>query len=233
MGMFGQSQRSVFKPSVYQPGRRSRRVPRWLVLLMAGIVLGAGGVLFLQANYGPKRLTVEQSESLHSELSAANVDRQRLQSQLEEVTQQRDSARTGHEKMTSDLAQAQQKIVDQQKDLALFQQAVPADPHGGPIGIRAADWTIQPGQLGYKVLIMRDNAQGAPFEGTVQMVLQGRSSTGRVYPVAADPVPLTLDRYNQLAGQISIPPNYRPRTVSIKILDANKRQVAMRIFYTR
>ena len=44
--MFGRSQRAVFKPSVYQPGQRTRRMPRWLVLLLVGIALGAGGVLF-------------------------------------------------------------------------------------------------------------------------------------------------------------------------------------------
>ena len=43
--MFGKSQRAVFKPSVYQPGQRTRRMPRWLVLLLVGIGLGAGGVL--------------------------------------------------------------------------------------------------------------------------------------------------------------------------------------------
>lgn len=233
MGMFGSSQRSVFKPSVYQPGKRSRRMPRWLVLLTVGIALGAGGVLFLQANYGPKRLTVEQSEGLHSELSAANVDRQRLQSQLEEATQQRDSARASHEKLTSDLGQARQNLQGIEKDLALFQDAVPPDPRGGPIGIRAADWTIAPGQLGYKVLIMRDKSQGAPFQGTVQMLVEGRYPNGRTNTVTADPVPLSLERYDQLAGQITVPANFKPRTVTVRIIDSANRQQAMRIFYTR
>ena len=125
--MFGKSQRAVFKPSVYQPGQRTRRMPRWLVLLLVGIGLGAGGVLFLQTNYGPQRLTVEQSEQLHSELSAANLERQRLQSQLEETTQQRDANKTGHEKLTSDLAEARSKIDALNKELVLFQDAMPPD----------------------------------------------------------------------------------------------------------
>lgn len=231
--MFGRSNRSVFKPSVYQPGKRSRRLPRWLVLLMVGIALGAGGVLFLQANYGPKRLTVEQSESLHSELSAANVDRQRLQSQLDEATQQRDSARSTHEKLTADLNAAQARVKNIDRDLALFQDAVPPDPRGGPIGVRAADWTYEPGQLGYKVLIMRDKSQGAPFTGTVQMTIEGRYPSGKVNTVVGDPVALNLDRYEQLAGQLPLPPNFRPRTVTIRVIDGSQRQQAMRIFYTR
>ena len=102
-------------------------MPRWLVLLLVGIGLSAGGVLFLQTNYGPQRLTVEQSEQLHSELSAANLERQRLQSQLEETTQQRDANKTGHEKLTSDLAEARSKIDALNKELVLFQDAMPPD----------------------------------------------------------------------------------------------------------
>ena len=84
-------------------------------------------MLFLQTNYGPQRLTVEQSEQLHSELSAANLERQRLQSQLEETTQQRDANKTGHEKLTSDLAEARSKIDALNKELVLFQDAMPPD----------------------------------------------------------------------------------------------------------
>lgn len=47
-------------------------MPRGLVLLLMGIALGAGGLLFLQTNYGQQRLTVQQSEQLYSELNAAN-----------------------------------------------------------------------------------------------------------------------------------------------------------------
>lgn len=119
MGMFGRSQKPVFRPSLYQPGKRSRRLPRWLVLLLIGIGLGAGGVLFLQANYGPQRLTVEQSEQLHTELSAANVERQRLQSQLDEAITQRDNNKSTHEQLTADLAQARSRIEALNQELAL------------------------------------------------------------------------------------------------------------------
>ena len=128
---------------------------------------GAGGVLFLQTNYGPQRLTVEQSEQLHSELSAANLERQRLQSQLEETTQQRDANKTGHEKLTSDLAEARSKIDALNKELVLFQDAMPPDPRGGNLGIRSATFARAPGLLDFQVLVMREERQGAPFKGTL------------------------------------------------------------------
>lgn len=124
---FGRSQRQVFKPSVYQPGKRTRRMPRWLVLLLVGIALGAGGVLFLQTNYGPQRLTVEQSEQLHTELSAANLERQRLQTQLDEAIGQRDANKSTHEQLTTDLAQARTRIDTLNQELLLFQDAMPPD----------------------------------------------------------------------------------------------------------
>jgi len=94
MGMLGQSGRPVFKPSVYQPGRHNRRLPRGLGLLLIGIALGAGGVLFLQTNYGPPRLSTEQSEQVRSELNAATLERQRLQTQIDDLQRQLEASHT-------------------------------------------------------------------------------------------------------------------------------------------
>jgi hypothetical protein len=232
--MFGRSQRSVFKPSVYQPGKRSRRMPRWLVLLLLGIFLGAGGVLFLQTNYGPQRLTVEQSEQLHGELSAANLDRQRLQGQLEEATQQRDTARGTHGKLSTDLTQAQAQITSLNKDLQLFEAAIPPDPRGGSIGVRSALLARQPGQLDYQVLIMRDNAKtGASFKGALQFVIEGRYQNGRTETISPDALPMDLDNYLHLGGTLSLPPGFISRTVTIKVLDSTQKQQAMRVYYVK
>jgi cell division protein FtsL len=234
MGMFGRSQRSVFKPSVYQPGKRSRRMPRWLVLLFVGIVLGAGGVLFLQANYGPQRLSVEQSEQLHSELSAANLDRQRLQAQVEEVTQQRDAARSTHEKLTADLTQARQQIDALNKNVLLFQDAIPPDPRGGPIGVRSATLSRQPGELTYQVLIMRDGDKtGVPFKGELQFAVEGRYPNGRTGTVTPDALPMDLNRYVHMGGTLTLPEGFIARTVTIKVLDSAQKQQAMRVYYVR
>ncbi len=233
MGMFGRSQRASFKPSVYQPGKRSRRMPRWLVLLLVGIAIGAGGVLFLQANYGPQRLTVEQSETLHSDLSAANVDRQRLQSQLTEATQQRDAARTGGQQTTTDLATARKTIESLQADVKLFMDSVPPDPRGGPIGVRAADLAREPGQVNYKILIMRDDPKGAPFEGTIELAVQGRYTNGRTNTLTSEPIKVKLDKYEQLSGQMAVPANFTSRQVTIRVLDGAQRQQAMRIYNLR
>jgi cell division protein FtsL len=231
--MFGKSQRAVFKPSVYQPGQRTRRMPRWLVLLLVGIGLGAGGVLFLQTNYGPQRLTVEQSEQLHSELSAANLERQRLQSQLEETTQQRDANKTGHEKLTSDLAEARSKIDALNKELVLFQDAMPADPRGGNLGIRSATFKRAPGLLDFQVLVMREERQGAPFKGTLTFSIDGSYPNGRVATITPEGPTLNVDRYDYALGQLKLPEGFTPKVVVLRVMDGAQKQQAMRIYYVR
>ncbi len=231
--MFGRSQRAVFKPSVYQPGQRTRRMPRWLVLLLVGIALGAGGVLFLQTNYGPQRLTVEQSEQLHTELSASNLERQRLQTQLEEATQQRDANKTGHEKLTSDLAEARAKIETLNKELVLFQDAMPPDPRGGNLGIRSASFKRAPGLLDYQVLVMREDRQGAPFKGTLTFTIEGSYPNGRAATVTPEGPALTVDRYDYALGQLKLPDGFTAKVVVLRVLDANQKQQAMRIYYVR
>ncbi|AUT46112.1 DUF6776 family protein [Achromobacter sp. AONIH1] len=231
--MFGKSQRAVFKPSVYQPGQRTRRMPRWLVLLLVGIGLGAGGVLFLQTNYGPQRLTVEQSEQLHSELSAANLERQRLQSQLEETTQQRDANKTGHEKLTSDLAEARSKIDALNKELVLFQDAMPPDPRGGNLGIRSATFKRAPGLLDFQVLVMREERQGAPFKGTLTFSIDGSYPNGRVATITPEGPTLNVDRYDYALGQLKLPEGFTPKVVVLRVMDGAQKQQAMRIYYVR
>ena len=231
--MFGRSQRATFKPSVYQPGQRTRRMPRWLVLLMVGIALGAGGVLFLQTNYGPQRLTVEQSEQLHSELSASNMERQRLQTQLEEATQQRDANKAGHEKLTTDLAESRAKIETLNKELVLFQDAMPPDPRGGNIGIRSASFKRAPGLLDYQVLVMREDRTGAPFKGTLTFAIEGSYPNGRAATVTPEGPALTIDRYDYALGQLKLPDGFTARVVVLRVLDPNQKQQAMRIYNVR
>lgn len=231
--MFGRSQRAVFKPSVYQPGQRTRRMPRWLVLLLVGIALGAGGVLFLQTNYGPQRLTVEQSEQLHTELSASNLERQRLQTQLEEATQQRDANKSGHEKLTSDLAEARARIETLNKELVLFQDAMPPDPRGGNLGIRSATFKRAPGQLDYQVLVMREEREGAPFKGSLTFAIEGSYPNGRAATITPEGPALDVDRYDYAVGQLTLPDGFTPRVVVLRVMDGAQKQQAMRIYNIR
>lgn len=132
MGMFGEPRQQVFKPSIYQPGRRSRRLPRWLVLLGIGIAAGAGGVVFLQTNYGPPHLSTEQSEQVRSELNAATLERQRLQAQIDDLQRQLAASRAAQPQSQAAPAAPQPAIAPAEPAVSVTtpaeQQSMPAMP---------------------------------------------------------------------------------------------------------
>src|SRR5689334_6409085 len=81
--MLGSSSKPIpFDP--YGSSRRKRRgVPRWAVLLVLGIALGAGGVILVQERYLPPRLSADASTRLRESYQRADAERQRLQTELD------------------------------------------------------------------------------------------------------------------------------------------------------
>ena len=229
--MLGSSKRRVFQPTAYGPSRRRhRRFPRWLMLMLAGVVLGAGGLLFLQTSYGPQRLTVEQSEQLHYDLNSANLEKQRLQSQLNQQSHQLKETQTKLDEQTTQLQRMQASVAPLEQDIQRFAQAMPPDPRGTSPGIRAASFRHANGALQYQLLIMQDDPKAKPFEGRVEFVVSGRYSNGRTANLELEGFPLNLGYYSHLDGSLELPEGFIPRQVTVKImqLDTN-RQSAIRI----
>lgn len=233
MGMFGSSRKNVFKPSAYEPGRRTRRVPRWLVLLCIGIVLGAGGLLFIQSNYGPRQLTVEESQRLLGDLNTATRDRETLQGQLTEAQGQSKQSQSAEQKAASDLARANERIATLTQTLQILQDAVPADPRGGTIGIRWGEFVSRGGEVGYRALVMRDQAGKQPvFEGQFVVELSG-TRNGHADTIVSQPASFTLDRFAPLQGAIPLADGFVPRQATLRVTDAQGRAQSMRIFFVR
>jgi len=161
------------------------------------------------------------------------MERQRLQTQLEEATQQRDANKSGHEKLTSDLAESRAKIETLNKELVLFQDAMPPDPRGGNLGIRSATFKRAPGLLDYQVLVMREDRTGAPFKGTLTFAIEGSYPNGRAATVTPEGPALTVDRYDYALGQLKLPDGFTARVVVLRVLDPNQKQQAMRIYNVR
>ncbi|SRR5690606_4246201 len=227
--MFGSSKRQAFRPTAYGSSRR-RGIPRWLVLLLTGIVLGAGGLLFLQKSYGPTRLTVEQSEQLHYDLNSANMDKQRLQSQLNQHVQDLKEARARIQAQDAELQERQAEIDRLTTDVALFADTAPSDPRGTSPGIRAVSFNFADGQLDYHILVMQDADKVKPFSGEVTLVAAGRYSNGRNANEELEPFPISLERYTHLQGTVEVPEGFTPREVTIQIrADGSERVTAMRV----
>ena len=79
--MFGPNKPIVFDP--YGKRRSRARVPRWLLLLLSGTLLGAAAVVFVQERHLPQRLSAEESVQLRSAYAQAESERVRLAAQLD------------------------------------------------------------------------------------------------------------------------------------------------------
>lgn len=229
MALFRSSNRNVFQPTAYGYSHRRRRVPRWLVLILTGIVLGAGGVLFLQKSYGPQRLTIEQSQLLQNDLNSANLDKQRLQAQLDARTDDVANSKATVSTLESKLQQSQKQIPKLKSDLELLIQAIPADPRGTNPGIRAITLTNANGELDYKILVMQNKEGNPTFAGQMQLRISGYYPSGKVATIETDPTNISVDYYNQIQGSAPLPESFTPRHVTVLITDPDtKKLVASR-----
>lgn len=214
--MFGSRNRHVFKPTAYGT-RRQRRIPRWLVLMVSGVILGAGGLLFLQKSYGPTRLTAEQSEQLQYDLNSANIEKQRLQSELGQQGRQLNDVTEQLTLKTQELETATAKLTQLEYDIKLFAEALPPDPRGTSPGIRAATLRNIEGHLDYRILVIQDSDTTAAFKGEVELVAAGRYSNGRTGHVPLPPFPIDMQHYSHLEGRIALPDHFTAREVTIRI----------------
>jgi hypothetical protein len=216
--MFGsRSKQHVFKPTSYGYPRRSRRIPRWLVLMLTGVVLGAGGLLFLQTSYGPQRLTVEQSEQLHRDLNSANMEKQRLQTQVNQQTEELSQLKAQLQSQSDQLRQANEHVVTVNEDLQLFAAAMPPDPRGTSPGIRAASFANADGHLDYRFLVMQDEGKTDTFKGTVELVVSGVYPNGRSANIDLESFDISLERYVHMRGRQELPAGFSARQATVRI----------------
>ena len=224
--MFGSSKRRVFQPTAYGSTRRSRRIPRWLVLMLSGIVLGAGGLLFLQKSYGPTRLTVEQSEQLHYDLNSSNMDKQRLQSQFNQQAHDLKQSTATVEEQAIQLKNAQEQVAKLSTEIQLFADAMPPDPRGTSPGIRAASFTNENGQLQYQILVMQDEGKTETFSGEMELVVAGRYANRKSGSIDLPPFPIQLQQYSHVGGTAPLPEGFTPRQVTIKVTEQGSKKLS-------
>lgn len=217
MALFGSSNRNTFKPTPYGATRKKRRIPRWLILMLTGIVLGAGGVLFVQKSYGPTLLTVEQAEQLRQDLNSTNLDKQRLQSQLNRITHELKDSQDALAQQTKRATKAEQEVEKLEDDVLLLASAVEPDPRGTSPGIRAADFTNAQGQLNYQLLVMQDSPEAPTFNGVMDFAVAGRYPNGRSTTLDIPVGDVSIGHYAQLAGNVDLPDGFTAKQVTIRI----------------
>ena len=228
------SKRPVFNPTAYGYTRRKRRIPRWLVLMITGMVLGAGGLLFIQKSYGPPMLTVEQSQQLHDELNSVKAENQRLQSQITLAERERDDSLNQVAAIKDKLERHDSIVAALEQDLNLFARAIPADPRGTSPGVRAAEFSNNNAELDYYVLLMQDKENADAFKGTMNFNVMGRYPNGRTGYVDLDPIPVEFGHYLHAQGSVELPSGMVARQITIQVFpEGSQKAAAMRIINVR
>jgi hypothetical protein len=230
--MFGQSKPVTFDP--YGRRRSRARLPRWLVLLLVGIALGAGGLFFVQQRYLPPRLSAADSTALRSAFDTADTARVRLSAELADATR-RLSGALADKKATSDaLAASRDSVEALRGDLAAVVAALPPDPRGGAVEIRAARFATKGTALAYDVLLTRERGAGKPLTGALQLTVAGLSARGAPASFAAPPSPVSIAGHEMARGSIALPEGFKPDQVTVQVLDrAGGKALGMRVMRVR
>ncbi len=233
MALFRRSGPVVFEPHGYRK-RRSWGIPRWLVLLLVGIALGAGGLLYVQQEYLPARLSPEESQRLQARVSELDDERAQLQSSLEEATRQLRTSETEAKRLSTELASVRARTQQLQQDIALFEEVLPPDPRDGAVGVRAARFANENGKLAYHVLLTRETKGSKPFRGVMQLVVAGARASGANATITLDPVAVELASYQHLQGALPLPEGFTARQTTIRVLDGpDGRLQGMRVLNVR
>ncbi len=237
MGIFGESRRQVFKPSPYDTRRRSRGLPRWLILLIVGILIGGGGVLMLQASYGPKRLTMIESQSLTDELASLSLERRQLQA---EVTTLQSRLKTSQGQadqsiiaLQGELSELQQRVKPLQNEVSMFLKAITSNVKMDPVGISGASF-VQPDTdetLDYHILVVQESAQQPTYDGRIEVTFEGRYPNGKTGAIKALVVPFSVGHYQRLNGELTFPNQFRATRATLRIYQGDsKRALGYRTF---
>jgi len=231
--MFGQSKPVVIDR--YASRRSRRRLPSWLGWLLAGGALGAAGVIYVQQEHLAPRLSAAESGRLQAAYTEAQAERTRLAAALTQTQQQLDDALAAQRRAAADLATAQREPNALRRQIEALLDALPPDPRGGAVQVRAARFDVTgDGQLGYDLVLSRAQAGGAAFSGVLQFAVAGKTARGSEATLTLDPVQVHVGRYQIAAGTLALPAGFAPRQATVRVLDRPEgRLMGMRVLNVR
>ncbi|WP_280152698.1 hypothetical protein [Piscinibacter sp. XHJ-5] len=213
--MFGRPKPVVFDR--YASRRKGWRIPRWLVLLLTGVAAGAGGVLFVQERYLPPRLSAGDSATLRASYEQADSERLRLRGELAQTAKRLDAALAERKAMADELSASRQDVERLRSEAAFLVAALPPDPRGGAVQVRAARFTVEGRQLMYDVVLTRERGGGRPLSGVMQLVVAGGGT--RESSVTPKPIAISVASHESVRGGVPLPDGFQPRETTIRVLD--------------
>jgi cell division protein FtsL len=217
--MFGSSKPVVLES--YGSRRKRGRPPRWLVLLLVGIVIGACGVVVVQERYLPPRLSAADSKQLRSDYETADAERTRLQNELAETGRQLSAALNDKKNLGDELAASRGTVERLNGDLGALVASLPPDPRGGAVEVRAGQFDVKNGELNYEVVLTRDRA-AKPMAGVLQLTVAGTPAKGPETAVTLKPISLSIGAHEVVRGSQALPVGFKAREATIQILSGGK-----------
>lgn len=210
--------------------RPRRRVPGWLLWLVAGLLAGSTGVVLLQQRYLPPRLSIEESAALRQAHDRAQTQGQRLQAELALTQQRLQAALSDKTRAEEQLAASHQQAERWRDDLAAVVQSLPPDPRGSSVQVRSGKFSARDGTLDYLVVLMREGSARQPLSGLMQLTVAGESAHGAPATVALTPIALTMGSHGVVRGSLPLPDGFKPRHTTVQVLDrAAGKSLGMRV----
>lgn len=215
--------------------RRSRRgVPRWLWLPLGGALAGAAAVVYVQQRVLPPRLSSAESAALQQAFDGADAERRQLRAEQAQAQQRLQQLSAQSAASAEALARSRASADRLREDLASVLEALPPDPRGGSVGVRAGQFSARDGALDYRVVLTRDGAAAKPLAGVLQFTVAGESARGAPASLALQPISLTLGRHEVLRGSVPLPEGFKPRQTTVQVLDrAAGTPLGMRVLLVR
>ena len=230
--MFGRSKPVVLES--YGHRRKRGRPPRWLVLLLSGVAVGVAGVLVVQQRYLPPRLSASESSKLRAAYDSTEAERQRLQQALGDTERRLATTSSQNKALQDELAGSRMRIERLRQDLATTVEALPPDPRGGTVEVRAGKFTVRGGALVYDVVLARDRAGNKPTTGVMQLQVVGSSTKSPQTTVALKPVPVSFTSHEVVSGSQPLPEGFKAREATIQVLDRPAgRALGMRVMLVK
>ncbi len=205
-------------------------MPRWLLLLLLGLVAGAAAVVAVQERYLPPRLSAGASAELRSTFAQADAERLRLRAELGAANKRLETTLSEKKAVADELAASRLSAARLREDLASVVAALPPDPRDGAVAVRAGRFTAKGGWLHYDLVLTRERAAGKPMPGTLQLLVAGESERGTQATVTAQAIPLTVGSHEVVRGSLPMPDGFKPRQTTVQVLDRPAgRQLGMRV----
>ncbi len=230
--MWGRPRQVLFRP--YGRRRSRGRLPRWLVLVLGGALLGAASVVLVQWRYLAPRLSATESAALRADFEQADAQRQRLKAELAEATKRLDAALGGSKTLNDGLAASRSATERLREDVAAAVAALPPDPRGGEVGVRAARLGASAGALGYEIVLTRERNAGRPLNAALQLVVAGASARGPQATITSEPVAVAIAGHAIVRGSVALPAGFRPHQATIQVLErAGGKPIGMRVMLVK